>query len=73
MPRVTTPLCFPRLLPIRASLSLARPGNKMVIPSDLRGFVFSVITKDGGVVDDSTTVAGLAILNFAYDSGGQTL
>ncbi|KAF7357946.1 Protein rds1 [Mycena venus] len=48
-------------------------GNKVVIPSDLYGFVFCVITKDGGVVDDSTTVAGPAILNFAYDSRGQTV
>ncbi|KAJ7633454.1 ferritin-like domain-containing protein [Mycena polygramma] len=46
-------------------------GNTVTIPSGLLGFVFCVVTNDGGMVDDSTTVAGPAILNFAFDSRGQ--
>ncbi|KAF8133048.1 ferritin-like domain-containing protein [Mycena galopus ATCC 62051] len=46
-------------------------GNQVVIPRDLLGFVFCVITtKNGGVLDDST-VAGPAILKFPFDSRGQ--
>jgi hypothetical protein len=45
--------------------------NKVTIPSNLFGFVFCVITKDGGIADDSTTVAGPAILNFALIRGGR--
>ncbi|KAJ7910956.1 ferritin-like domain-containing protein [Mycena leptocephala] len=48
-------------------------GNKVTIPSNLFGFVFCVITKDGGIADDSTTVAGPAILNFAFDSREQAV
>ncbi|KAJ7450892.1 ferritin-like domain-containing protein [Mycena latifolia] len=48
-------------------------GNEVAIPKDLRGFVFCVVTSDGGKVDDSTTVAGPAILNVAYDSRGQVV
>jgi hypothetical protein len=47
--------------------------NKVTIPSNLFGFVFCVITNDGGIADDSTTVAGPAILNFAFDSRGQAV
>ncbi|KAJ6594507.1 ferritin-like domain-containing protein [Mycena capillaripes] len=45
--------------------------NQVFIPGDLRGFVFCFVTSDGGKLDDSTTVAGPAILNVAYDSRGQ--
>ncbi|KAJ7234868.1 ferritin-like domain-containing protein, partial [Mycena haematopus] len=44
-------------------------GNEVMIPSDLLGFTFCVITtKNGGELDDSTTVAGPAILPFPFDS-----
>ncbi|KAJ7141179.1 ferritin-like domain-containing protein [Mycena epipterygia] len=45
-------------------------GNQVAIPADLRGFVFCIVTSDGAKVDDSTTVAGPAILNVEYDSRG---
>ncbi|KAJ6569790.1 ferritin-like domain-containing protein [Mycena vulgaris] len=48
-------------------------GNQVAIPSGLRGFVFCIVTSDGTKVDDSTTVAGPAILNIAYDSRGQVV
>ncbi|KAJ6507431.1 ferritin-like domain-containing protein [Mycena vitilis] len=48
-------------------------GNTVTIPSGLLGFVFCVVTKDGGMVDESTTVAGPTILNFAFDSRGQVV
>ncbi|KAJ6456410.1 ferritin-like domain-containing protein [Mycena sanguinolenta] len=47
-------------------------SNQVAIPRDLLGFAFCVVTtKNGGDLDDSTTVAGPAILNFAFDSRGQ--
>ncbi|KAJ7347084.1 ferritin-like domain-containing protein [Mycena albidolilacea] len=48
-------------------------GNEVAIPSSLRGFVFCFVTKDGGKVDDSTVVAGPAILNVAFDSRGNVV
>ncbi|KAJ7910940.1 hypothetical protein B0H13DRAFT_591936 [Mycena leptocephala] len=48
-------------------------SNKVAIPSNLFRFVFCVITKDGGIADDSTTVAGPAILNLAFDSREQVV
>ncbi|KAF8203473.1 hypothetical protein K438DRAFT_1905565 [Mycena galopus ATCC 62051] len=46
-------------------------GNQVVIPRDLLGLVFCVVTaQNGGVLDDSM-VAGPAILNFPFDSRGQ--
>ncbi|KAJ7162271.1 ferritin-like domain-containing protein [Mycena filopes] len=54
--------------------SIARPmfvplhDNKAVVPADLAGFVFCLITTDGGLTDDSTAVAGPTILNFPYSS-----
>ncbi|KAJ7122006.1 ferritin-like domain-containing protein [Mycena crocata] len=45
----------------------------VVVPSNLIGFVFCVITNDGGMADDSTTVAGPTILNFAFDSRGRVV
>ncbi|KAJ6516595.1 ferritin-like domain-containing protein [Mycena vitilis] len=48
--------------------------NKQVaIPGDLRGFVFCFVTNDGKVLDDSTTVAGPAILEVAFDSEGHVV
>ncbi|KAF7376688.1 Protein rds1 [Mycena sanguinolenta] len=48
-------------------------GNQVAIPHDLLGFAFCVVTtKDGGDLDDATTVAGPAILNFPFDSRGRT-
>ncbi|KAJ7282656.1 ferritin-like domain-containing protein [Mycena rebaudengoi] len=46
-------------------------NNQVQVPENLRGFVFCVITRDGGRVDDATTMAGPAILNFAFDSRGE--
>ncbi|KAF7376693.1 Protein rds1 [Mycena sanguinolenta] len=49
-------------------------GNQVAIPRDLLGFTFCVVTtKDGGDLDDSTTVAGPAVLNFPFDSRGHTV
>ncbi|KAK7001347.1 protein rds1 [Favolaschia claudopus] len=48
-------------------------SNKVEVPRDLIGVVYCVVTKDGKRVDDSTTVAGPAILNFGFDSRGQTV
>ncbi|KAJ7162262.1 hypothetical protein C8R46DRAFT_855387, partial [Mycena filopes] len=42
--------------------------NKAVVPADVAGFVFCLLTTDGGLADDSTTVAGPTILNFPYSS-----
>ncbi|KAK7018217.1 protein rds1 [Favolaschia claudopus] len=44
--------------------------NEVTVPDGLLGVVFCVITKDGEKVDDSTMVAGPAILNFQFDSMG---
>ncbi|KAJ7031017.1 ferritin-like domain-containing protein [Mycena alexandri] len=46
-------------------------GNTVLVPDNLFGFVFCMITKDGGLADDSTTIAGPAILDFSYDSSGR--
>ncbi|KAJ7019199.1 ferritin-like domain-containing protein [Mycena alexandri] len=46
-------------------------GNKVLVPDNLSGFVFCMITKDGGLADDSTTIAGPAILDFSHDSSGR--
>ncbi|KAJ7646676.1 ferritin-like domain-containing protein [Roridomyces roridus] len=45
-------------------------GNKVAIPSDLRGYVFAFVTSSNATVDDSTTVAGPAILDVVFDSRG---
>jgi len=46
-------------------------SNEVVIPSELFGVVFALITTNGTQVDDSTTVAGPTFLNFVYDSQGK--
>ncbi|KAJ7028528.1 ferritin-like domain-containing protein [Mycena alexandri] len=48
-------------------------GNQVAIPKDLRGFVFCFVTNDGTKLDDSTTVAGPAILNVEFDSRGNVV
>ena len=45
--------------------------NEVVIPKDLFGVVFAVITTDDKKVDDSVTVAGPAFLNFDFNSEGK--
>jgi hypothetical protein len=46
-------------------------NNEVVIPKELYGVVFAVITTDKTKVDDSVTVAGPAFLNFDFDSQGK--
>ncbi|KAJ7782461.1 ferritin-like domain-containing protein [Mycena maculata] len=48
-------------------------GNRVAIPGSLRGLVFVFVTSDGGRVDDSTTIAGPALLNVAFDSRGNVV
>ncbi|KAJ7162142.1 ferritin-like domain-containing protein [Mycena filopes] len=48
-------------------------GNQVAIPKDLRGFVFCFVTTDGSKLDDSTTVAGPAILTVEFDSRGEVV
>jgi hypothetical protein len=45
-------------------------GNNMevIIPGDLFGTVFAIVTNDGDKVTDETTVAGPAILMLPYNS-----
>jgi hypothetical protein len=45
--------------------------NEVVIPKDLFGVVFAIITTDDKKVDDSVTVAGPAFLNFDFNSEGK--
>jgi hypothetical protein len=44
--------------------------GKVVIPSDLKGTVYAIVTSSSTKVDDSNTIAGPAILNFPFDSEG---
>jgi hypothetical protein len=46
-------------------------NHEVVIPKDLYGVVFAIITTDKTKVDDSVTVAGPAYLNFDFDSQGK--
>jgi hypothetical protein len=46
-------------------------NNKVVIPTDLRGQVYAVVTTNGTAVDGTNTVAGPAILVFEFDSAGK--
>ncbi|KAJ7162159.1 ferritin-like domain-containing protein [Mycena filopes] len=50
-----------------------RTGKTVAIPKDLRGFVFCFVTTDGSKLDDSTTVAGPAILIVEFDSRGNVV
>lgn len=45
-------------------------SNEVEVPKGLIGFVFVVLTSDGGRVSDETTLAGPAILQFPFDSHG---
>ena len=45
-------------------------SNEVEVPKGLLGFVFVVLTSDGGRVSDETTLAGPAILQFPFDSHG---
>ncbi|KAJ6594622.1 ferritin-like domain-containing protein [Mycena capillaripes] len=60
----------PRLSPYRAE-SLDTTLCGIHFWRRLRGFGFCVVTNDGGLADDSTTVAGPAFVNFAFDSRGR--
>jgi hypothetical protein len=44
--------------------------GKVVIPGDLKGTVYGIVTTSSTKVDDSNTVAGPAILSFPFDSNG---
>jgi len=46
-------------------------GNTVRIPSDLRGTVYLLVSKDANGVDGSQTVAGPVMLQFSFSSGGQ--
>ncbi|KIM72379.1 hypothetical protein PILCRDRAFT_829776 [Piloderma croceum F 1598] len=46
-------------------------ASGVVIPKELYGVVFAVITTDKTKVDDSVTVAGPVYLNFDFDSQGK--
>ncbi|KAJ7092887.1 ferritin-like domain-containing protein [Mycena belliarum] len=45
-------------------------GKDVAVPQGLKGFVFVVVTSDGGKINAATTVAGPAIVDFMYDSSG---
>ncbi|KAJ7646657.1 ferritin-like domain-containing protein [Roridomyces roridus] len=47
--------------------------SKVDIPSDLRGYVFAFVTSSNGTLDDSTTVAGPAILDVGFDASGNVV
>ncbi|KZP10500.1 hypothetical protein FIBSPDRAFT_872587 [Athelia psychrophila] len=47
--------------------------KKVTIPADLRGTVYTVITTNGTASADSNTVAGVAILEFEFDSNGKLI
>ena len=44
--------------------------KSVTIPDDLIGTVYAVVSTDGSMATDATTVAGPAILTFNYDSHG---
>ena len=44
-----------------------------VVPSDLIGTVFVLVTDDNTKTDDSVTIAGPAILSFPFNSAGALL
>ncbi|KAJ7117638.1 ferritin-like domain-containing protein [Mycena epipterygia] len=47
--------------------------NKVVIPEDLRGQVYAVVTTNGTAVNDANTVAGPAILLLEFNSAGKLM
>ncbi|KAJ6484966.1 ferritin-like domain-containing protein [Mycena vulgaris] len=48
-------------------------GGKVVIPADLRGQVYAVVTTNGTSVSDGNTIAGPAILLLEFDSRGKIM
>ncbi|KAI0319459.1 ferritin-like domain-containing protein [Amylostereum chailletii] len=48
-------------------------SKKVAIPSDLRGTVYALISTDGSAVNDNTTIAGPAVLDFSYNSNGDVI
>ncbi|KAI0260973.1 ferritin-like domain-containing protein [Gloeopeniophorella convolvens] len=52
---------IPTFIPLNGSFTVE-------IPSTLRGFAYAVITNASSSANDSTTVAGPAFFNFAFDS-----
>ncbi|KAJ6581852.1 ferritin-like domain-containing protein, partial [Mycena capillaripes] len=48
-------------------------NGKVVIPKDLRGQVYAVVTTSDSAISDGNTVAGPAILLLEYDSAGNPM
>ncbi|KAJ7367745.1 ferritin-like domain-containing protein [Mycena albidolilacea] len=48
-------------------------NNAVVVPKDLRGQVYAVVTTSGSAVDGTNTIAGPAILLFEFDSAGMLI
>ncbi|KAJ7935203.1 ferritin-like domain-containing protein [Mycena leptocephala] len=48
-------------------------NNQVVIPEDLRGQVYAVVTTSDSAVDDTNTVAGPAILLLEFNSAGKLM
>ncbi|KZP20953.1 hypothetical protein FIBSPDRAFT_861103 [Athelia psychrophila] len=46
-------------------------SGRVTIPKELYGVVFAMVTNNGTVADDSTTLAGPAYLNFGFGSDGK--
>jgi len=46
-------------------------NKEVTIPGGLEGMVFAVITTDGEIVNDETTIAGPTMLQFNFDSSGK--
>jgi hypothetical protein len=45
-------------------------GFEVVVPKDLRGTVFAILTNSNNKLSDTTTIAGPTLLTFQYDSQG---
>jgi len=48
-------------------------NGKVVVPGDLLGTVYAVLTTNGTMADDSNIVAGPAILSFPFNSAGNLI
>ncbi|KAF8185020.1 ferritin-like domain-containing protein [Mycena galopus ATCC 62051] len=51
----------------------ALEDNKVVLPSDLRGQVYGVVTTSNGSVSDANIIAGPAIFLIEFDSAGNVI
>lgn len=72
----TTPSTTPMFVAFFTGLSqeFAEIKNGMVtIPADLLGTVYAVVSTNGTMATDETTVAGPAILQFEFDSTGKLI